>query len=100
MAVDFDREDLPYTSQAGLYEDTEAPVDDQRDLSALRAIKKQADALRKTAGSTNSLVLGNKELPVETQIFGYQFALDFLEPLITTIDNAVDKVNKQGRGTK
>jgi len=98
--ADFDREDLAYTSQAGLYEETDAPVSDQSDLSALRAIKKQADAMKETAKSTNSLVLGNKEMPVETQIFGYQFALDFLEPLITTIDNAIDKVNKQGRGTK
>ena len=98
--ADFDREDLAYTSQAGLYEETEAPVNDQSDLSALRNIKKQAEALRATASSTNSLILGDKKLSLEVQLFGFQFAMDFLEPLLETIDSAVDKVNKQGRGTK
>lgn len=96
--ADFDREDLPYISQAGLYEETDAPVNDQRDLSALRTLKRQADQLREKAKSTNTLVLGNPELPVETQLFGYQFAMDFLDPLLKTIDNAIDKVNKQGGG--
>lgn len=98
--ADFDREDLPYTSQAGLYEETEAPVDDQRDISALRAIKKQADALYEIAASNESLDLQHKTLTVEQQVFAYQFALEFLSPLTTTIQNAIDKVNKQGRGTK
>lgn len=96
--ADFDREDLAYTSQAGLYEETEAPVNDQRDSSALREIKKQADGMKETAKSINSVVMGNPELPIEAQILGYQFALDFLEPLIETIDNAIEKVNKQGGG--
>lgn len=96
--ADFDREDLAYTSQAKLYEETEAPVADERDLSALKTIKKQADILKEKAKDMNSLVLGDKQLSVETQIHGYQFALDFLEPLLSTIDNAVDKVNKQGGG--
>lgn len=96
--ADFDREDLAYTSQAGLYEETDAPVDDQRDISALRTIKKQAEDLRKTADSNGSLILGDKDLPIETQLFGYQFAMTFLDPLLKTIDSAVDKVNKQGGG--
>lgn len=96
--ADFDRADLDYTSQAGLYEETEAPVNDQRDSSALREIKKQADGMKETAKSINSVVMGNPELPIEAQILGYQFALDFLEPLIETIDNAIEKVNKQGGG--
>ena len=96
--ADFDREDLPYTSQAGLYEATDAPVDDQRDISALRAIKKLANELKATAGSSASLDLKHEKLTVEQQLFAYQFALEFLEPLTTTIDNAIDKVNKQGGG--
>lgn len=96
--ADFDREDLVYTSQAGLYEETDAPVDDQRDLSTLRAIKKQADEMKAVAKSTDSLVIDDKAVSLKTQLFGYQFALDFLEPLIVTIDNAIDKINKQGGG--
>lgn len=98
--ADFDREDLAYTSQAGLYEETDAPVDDQRDISTLRDLKKQADNLRAIAGSNESLDLKHETLSVEQQLFAYQFALEFLQPLTTTIDNAIDKVNKQGRGTK
>jgi hypothetical protein len=98
--ADFDREDLAYTSQAGLYEETDAPVDDQRDISALRSIKKQANQLKAIAKSTESLDLKHPKLTVEQQLFAYQFALEFLDTLTTTIDNAVDKVNKQGRGTK
>lgn len=96
--ADFDREDLAYTSQAGLYEETDAPVDDQRDISALRTIKKLAVQLKATASSNESLDLKHKTLTVEQQLFAYQFALEFLEPLTTTIDNAIDKVNKQGGG--
>ena len=98
--ADFDREDLAYTSQAGLYEETEAPVSDQENLSALRAIKKQADQLTAIAGSNESLDLKHPKLTVEQQLFAYQFALEFLSPLTTTITNAIDKVNKQGRGIK
>ena len=97
--ANFDREDLEYTSQAGLYEPEDiAPVEDERDISTLRQLKRDADELRRVAGDMNSIDLQHPKLSAEQQVFAYQFALQFLEPHLAKIDSAVKRVKQQGRG--
>lgn len=98
MANLADREDLQYTTQATLYEDDTAPSVDEADLSALKRIKNLVDEAVVTATNVRSIDLKNETLTGEQQIFAYQFALEFLDPIKVAIDSAIDKVNKQNTG--
>lgn len=98
MADLHDREDLPYTSQAGLYEDKNASSKDEADLPALQRALKIVEEAEAEARDMLSIDLKHPKLTGDQQIFAYQFALEkLILPFKSTVAAAIDTVKNQNK---